>query len=134
MSNGQTASQTILLTVLPAGVTRSGGLRVSVLVSLRLTGATALAGYADILRWTRDLRAHPLALTFLAGGQEHTVTASTKGLRPDLWERLFTQDTPVEPYRFDDYTERLVISYPARSALSTLKSIYQIASVQLALP
>ena len=40
----------------------------------------------------------------------------------------------MRSHAFDDYTDRGIISYQVRQALSALKSIYQEASVSLALP
>ena len=40
----------------------------------------------------------------------------------------------MRSHQFDDYTDRAVMSFPARAALSVLKSTYQEAGIALALP
>jgi peptidoglycan hydrolase-like protein with peptidoglycan-binding domain len=109
-------------------------MRVSVLLSPRLAGDTRLGSYDDFLFWTRKLQNGGAKLTLNCNGSNQTVAVPVSQLRPDLWELLFTADTPVIPYQFDDYTGRLIISYPARQALFTIKSLHQLASGTLALP
>ncbi len=47
---------------------------------------------------------------------------------------MFNEDTFVRSHTFQDYSERAIFSYPARLALSLLKSSYQQAGVVLGLP
>jgi hypothetical protein len=47
---------------------------------------------------------------------------------------MFDSKSFVRSHTFDDYSDRTIFSYPVRFALSTLKEIYQTASVELALP
>src|SRR5204863_162202 len=46
----------------------------------------------------------------------------------------FNRETLVRSHKFNDYTERGIISYSMRQTLSAIKAIYQQASVTLALP
>jgi hypothetical protein len=127
--------QTVLFTVLPRGLTASGNTRpVSVFVAPRLYGADRLGNFPDWLNWTQNLKENGLQLELRCNGQSHTASIRTEVLRPDLWAELFHEDTLVRSHTFDDYTERGILSYPVRLTLSALKSVYQEASVTLALP
>jgi hypothetical protein len=128
-------TQTLIFTAMPRGISIDpAALPVSVLVSPRLAGAPHLDAFGDWLTWTRHLKTRGLRLTFTAGGQNQTVAIDTKPLQPDLWEAIFDRTTRVDDYVFDDFTGRTVLSYPNRLTLTLLKSIYQIAGLQLALP
>jgi hypothetical protein len=128
--------QTILFTVMPRGISLNGATRpVSVLVSPRLDGAHRLGAFPDLLNWTRRLRDDGLKLELQCGANTRTFSISNAGLRPDLWEQLFNADTYVRSHgKLDDYSDRGMISFSMRESLSALKSVYQRASVTLALP
>ncbi|WP_158660590.1 peptidoglycan-binding domain-containing protein [Paraburkholderia hospita] len=129
------ASQRILLTTMPRGASVDPDvLPLSVLVSPRLTDADRLDSFGDWLSWTEHIANDGLSLTLGCGGRTANLSADTAVLRPDLWAALFNADTLVRPHVFDDYTGRTVFSYPVRLALSSLKNIYQRASLDLALP
>jgi hypothetical protein len=127
--------QRVLLTTLPNGFSANGDrARISVLISPRLGGATRLADFPDFLNWTRKLRDGGVDIHFRIGASDIPAAVSTASLRPDLWEAIFAPDTRVDPHRFDDYADRLIVSYPHQQALMTLKSLYQICRVALATP
>ena len=129
------ANQTILFTVMPRGIAlNSSTLPVSVYVSPRLMGEKRLRAFPDWLSWTRRLREEGLSLTLRSGTRQTTVKVATEPLRPDLWEAMFNERTFVRSHEFVDYSGRAIFSYPVRYALSTIKAIYQIAGVELALP
>jgi hypothetical protein len=129
------ASQTILYTVMPRGVTLDPDpLPLSVLVSPRLTGAATLASFDDWLNWTELLKSKGLSLTIRGGGQAYTSEIDTTVLRPDLWRAIFDDKTYVEDFVFEDLSDRVVISYATRQTLSLVKSIFQIGALELALP
>jgi hypothetical protein len=129
------AEQTILFTAMPRGVSGEGDtLAVSVFVAPRLRGEDRLAAYRDWLLWPRLIQENGLALELRCGGGTTTVEADPGPLRPDIWEALFDSDTFVRSHEFDDYSGRGTLSYSVREALGTLKSVYQEASVELALP
>ncbi|MDQ6860295.1 MAG: hypothetical protein M3032_03955 [Verrucomicrobiota bacterium] len=130
------AQQTILFTVMPRGVSvNSPSKPVSVFVSPRLQGAHDLGAFPDWLNWTRNLHASGLELEFHCGARTQTFAIDRAPLRPDLWEQLFNAETYVRSHEtFDDYATRGLISFSVREALSTVKSIYQDASLSLALP
>ncbi|MCW2604207.1 MAG: hypothetical protein JWN61_2342 [Pseudonocardiales bacterium] len=129
------ADQQILFTAMPRGMTQNlDPLPVSVYVSPRLTGADRLRAFPDWVDWTGGLAERGLSLTFRAGARELTVPVSTSALEPRLWQAMFAEDTFVRSHEFVDYSDRAIFSYPVRFALSSLKSIYARAGVDLALP
>ena len=128
------AEQTLIFTVMPRAVTLDGPtLPVSVFTSVRLRGASRLAAFPDLRHWTQQLRGDGFTIEFQCAGKTHPVRVAPPG-EPDLWEKLFKDDTFVKSHTFDDYSDRGVISYPVRDVLSTLKWIYQRAGVDLAYP
>jgi hypothetical protein len=127
--------QTLLFTVMPRGLTlNSPTLPVSVLVSPRLSGSDKLGDYPDWLSWTQDLKKNGLTLTLRCGSKTRKMRVDATPLLPELWSAMFNVDTYVKSYAFKDYTQRAIFSYPARLALSTLKSTYQVAGLVLGLP
>lgn len=129
------ASQSLLFTVIPRGVTLNPQtMPVSVLVSPRLVGADNLGAFPDWVNWTARLREQSLRIVFACNGQQHTAEIDRTVLRPELWQALFNAETFVRSHTFDDYSDRFIASYPVRLALSSLKGIYQTAAVTMALP
>jgi hypothetical protein len=128
-------NQTILFTVMPRGMSlNTQTLPVSVFVSPRLYGASQLSSFPDWLKWTAQLKEKGLRLTLRCDGHTRDFEIDTKVLRPDLWEAMFKETTFVRSHTFTDYSDRAIFSYPARLALSAIKSIYQQAGVVLGLP
>ena len=113
----------------------TGVLPVSVLVSPRLFDADRLREFPDWLDWTARLADRRAG----ADASGPTVARSPAPcrrapLRPDLWRAMFNDETYVRSHTFADHSERAILSWPMRFALSTLKSMYQRAGVDLALP
>ncbi len=129
------AKQTILFTVMPRGLALNPTmLPVSVYISPRLTGEDFLGAYPDWLSWTAALKKGGLALTFENAGKTLTLKADPLPLQPNLWKAMFHKDTYVRSYQYPDYTDRTIVSYPVRLAMSGLKNVYQQAGIALALP
>ncbi|MCC7451536.1 MAG: hypothetical protein IT324_29270 [Anaerolineae bacterium] len=129
------SEQTILYTTLPKGITVTGdALPVSVLVSPRLAGAPVLGDFPDFLNWTQNLKDYGLTLTFTCNGRTYRAMINPDPLQPELWQALFNEGTRVDSYTFDDYSDRLIISYPVRQALMAIKGMYQRASRDMVLP
>lgn len=127
--------QTILFTIIPRGITLSTGPSpVSIIVSPRLTGDDKLASYPDWLKWTRLLKDRGLTLKIRCGTKTTRVAIDREVLQPELWEELFNEETFVRTYQYTDYSDRGLITYSVREALSAIKNIYQEAAVELALP
>src|ERR671936_541475 len=74
----------------------------------------------------------PLPVSVFVSPRLHGADRSP--LQPRLWAALFKPTTLVRSHVFDDYSGRAIVSYSVRGALGTLKSIYQRAAVELALP
>lgn len=127
--------QTVLFTIIPRGIIiGSGPLPVSVIVSPRLRGDDRLGAYPDWLKWTAILKERGLTLAIRCGSDLHEAQIDTQVLQPQLWEQLFNERTFVRSYQYTDYSERGIISYPVREALSAIKTVYQEAAIELALP
>lgn len=128
--------QTILFTVMPRSISINSETKpVSVFISPRLEGANNLGAFPDWLDWTRHLRDNGLELELHCGANTQVFSINGAGLQPDLWEQLFNSETYVRSHKsFDTYSNRGLISFSMRETLSALKSVYQNASVTLALP
>src|SRR5450631_998768 len=128
--------QTILFAVLPRAISVNAPADpLSIFVTPRLDGADTLGAFTDWLHWTRHLRDDGFELELQCGAKTRVFRSDPSGLRPDLWEQLFNADTHVRSHAsFDDYSEHGLISFSVRDTLSALKSVYQQASVALALP
>ncbi len=133
----------LLLTVVPLdGIYQQGTVKLSVVVSPRLRGGDRLDDYPQsMLHWTRMVQQQGLAFELEAGSKRTRVEITRENrelLQPDLWEALFTENTPVNAHRFDeelvDRAKQGVASFSMRETLSLIKSIYRRASVELALP
>ncbi|MEV0404027.1 hypothetical protein [Actinoallomurus sp. NPDC050550] len=85
------AASQIVWTPVPNGYA-NGMLRISVLVAPRLSGATTLSGFTDWLTWPQVKPAY--SVTFQSG-KKVPATITSPAPRLDLWQRLFTKDTPV---------------------------------------
>jgi hypothetical protein len=120
------ASQMIVLTPIPTVSVKVNAdtVPVSVLVSPRLSGSTALGDYGDWLHWTERVRTFGLTVTFECQGQTMDVALPVEQLRPDLWDATFDEDTLVRPFVFPDRSEQRVQSWPYRLGMSLLKSVY----------
>ena len=128
-------TQRVIFTPVPMGFKLDPEtIRVSVLVSPRLSGEERLGSYPDWLDWVTRRKQAGIAFTFECAGARMTVQADTERLREDLWRALFTEDTYVRPYKFDDYSDRFVASYSNRSALGLIRATYQAAGVAFATP
>jgi hypothetical protein len=85
------APSRIVWTPVPNGY-GGGKLRISVLISPRLAGASTLGGYSDWLAWPSVKPTY--AVTF-QGGPPVPATISSPAPRLDLWKTLFNTGTPV---------------------------------------
>jgi peptidoglycan hydrolase-like protein with peptidoglycan-binding domain len=109
---------------LPAGAAGDGaGMRVSVLLSPRLSGADHLADFADWRDWT-GLAAGGLELRLSVGGASASVAADVSQLRPTLWRAIFARGAAVEAYEPPNWDERLIVSYPALLTAAALARFY----------
>jgi hypothetical protein len=119
------AKQTLTFVVLPNGPAAGGKLRVSVYLTPRLSGASKLQSFPDVLHWTERIKTDGLKFTFTSGPQSATAAVDRSVLRPDIWEAIFRPSTFVEKYRVPRYDRRLFVSYPGRDAAAFVKYAYQ---------
>jgi hypothetical protein len=119
-------TQRIIATAVPGALQHEPeAIAVSVILSPRLSGADVLGGYPDWVNWPQHCRDHGLKATFECNGAQLEVDLDLSALRPDLWERLFTAQTFVRSYEFDDYSRSFVASYDTRLAHGLIQSAYQ---------
>jgi len=120
--------QTILWTALPNGIA-NGQLQLSVFVSPRLhtdegLPRPTLDQFGDFKNWPDKIKGMKFTVQF--EGQQ-SLDATRVGAAPEaeLWSALFKDSTYVEPYQFDDFSNRPVISHPVLQLDSFVKSQYQ---------
>ena len=116
---------------LPAGVAPTWQLRVNLYLSPRLAGAATLAAFPDWLDWPGLIKDHGLSVSLQCGTNTATVPVDTDPLRPDIWQAIFTPEAIVSPYPQPQYSQRLLVSYPAQDVLTFLTSIYQRAAIDV---
>ncbi|MFH8408878.1 hypothetical protein ACH4FX_29390 [Streptomyces sp. NPDC018019] len=132
--------ETIRWTVLPDGPAADGKLRLTVLVSPRLTGGTRLDAFRGFLDWPGTLRTYAPALQieFLAPGATGPgvlvpTTARTGGFPPAdsvLWGELFKADTvvraPAGAFAAAELPP-LLRSFPAGAVRDQVTALYEAA-------
>src|SRR5262245_23869728 len=122
------AVQSLNVIALPAGAVGEKELRVSLVISPRLTEGTTLGEFPDFTDLTAELAESAPTLTLRCGANSVPAVVNLAPLRADLWTKIFQRDNPVAPFAFDDYRGNLVISYRTRNALAVLKNSYQIVT------
>jgi hypothetical protein len=125
------ASVALTAVVLPAGTGPDGRLRAAVYLAPRLSGASSLDAFPDWVNWPALISQHGLTLTLACGANSATVAADPGPLRPDIWPAVFPPGSVVGSYPQPGYSQRLVVSYPARDAHAYLKYAYQAAAVSV---
>jgi hypothetical protein len=85
------AASQIVWTPVPNGYDK-GKLKISVLVAPRLSGASKLSAFPDWVTWPS---VRPVYSVSFEGGTRVPATVTSPAPRLDLWQRLFTGDTPV---------------------------------------
>jgi hypothetical protein len=128
-------TQTTTWTALPNGLIvyrDATRLRLSAFVSPRLdTDVTppALSLFPDFLDWPKTLlySSPDRGLTFhVQFGTQNPIPATRIGDKPrsDLWQALFPASTLVKPYKYPDFKNRPIQSYPAGKIQAFLKQQY----------
>ena len=124
--------QTVIWTALPNGTSPEGKLRLSVLVSPRLETDEIITGrpspilrqFEDFIDWPSiDLK---FSIAFDDGGiVRHLPAMITSKRDSNIWRAMFKIDMPVDSYTFDDYSSRIVRSYPAVNIMAFIEKEYQ---------
>ena len=120
--------QTIIWTALPNGIA-GGQLNLSVFVSPRLytdegLPRPALSQFGDFKNWPDKIKDMKFMVQF-EGSAPIAATRVAPAAEPDMWGALFKDSTYVEPYQFDDFSNRPVISHPVLNLDAFVKSQYQ---------
>ncbi|MBZ4318980.1 hypothetical protein [Streptomyces huiliensis] len=131
--------ETIRWTVLPDGTAADGRLRLTVLVSPRLTGGTTLDAFPAFHDWPDTLRRYATALQveFRAPGTTGSGTAVPTAPRTDryppadsdLWKALFPTSSPVRPpagaFAAAAAVPPILRSYPGRAVHDRIGTLYE---------
>ncbi|MCX5256818.1 Ig-like domain-containing protein [Streptomyces canus] len=119
----------VMWTALPNGLVGSSGdrrLRVSVMVSPRLTTPDrdgVLSAFPDFRHWTSAMAATRFAVE-LDGAVVTDGLQPRNVLEPELWDALFTDQTPVRSYAFRDYSRHQLNTYPVRPLRDQIQHLY----------
>jgi hypothetical protein len=119
------AKQTLTFVALPNGLTANNKLRLSIYLTPRLDEGATLGVFPDMLKWTDLVAHHGLQFELASETRTATVSVDRSVLRPDIWAAIFAPSNFVEKYSIPSYDKRLIVSYPVRDALFSLKYIYQ---------
>ncbi|WP_036621686.1 tetratricopeptide repeat protein [Paenibacillus alvei] len=125
-----TTIQHIYWIALPNGVVTDDGtryLRLSVFASprLRTDQDAMLSHFPDFLDWAARMQPDQVSFTVEADNIQVPATITSAPPNPELWKALFTPETRLAPYEFDDFTNRPIVSYPVSSVQSYVKTSYQ---------
>ncbi|MEE2729981.1 MAG: hypothetical protein VYA55_04125 [Pseudomonadota bacterium] len=104
----------------------SGKLRISIFLSPRLTPQSGdeqtLAAFPLFLDWPTTLQ----GLSFALNVGNQTLHLSSKPVADSsLWSQLFSGQTPVAGFQFEDFSQRNLRSYPVRNILGNLRTHYR---------
>ena len=121
--------QTLIFTALPNGSEPDGSVNVSVFITPRLWSDTPevkvlkLEKFGDFLDWSTRVKNGTWEVAF-EGGPTLTGTPVGELPRPELWSALFTKDTEVIPYQFDDYRGSVILTPQTAVIADYLEGIY----------
>lgn len=121
-------AEKLVWTVLPYGFDTSGQLRVSIVMSPRLTpnpgtgnAQAVLSGFPDFLDWPKTLS----QLAFQLKTDNATFELKLdKVASSDAWKKLFTGDMSVAPFVYTDMSLHNLNSFPVRHVVRFLKDHY----------
>jgi hypothetical protein len=112
---------------LPAGAGADGAtLRLSVFVAprLRTDEADTLAPFPDLVDWPSRVLAPSTRFTVeLSNGDEVPAARTRADPEPALWQALFSADTPLRPFVFDDFADRPIVSFSSEAVLGLLRRV-----------
>jgi hypothetical protein len=119
------ATQKIIWTVLPKGLTRDHELVVSLVPSFRLTPQApdeqVLKAFTDLLDWPGLLAQSRFQLR--VGAQVFDLKPASDPGTP-VWKEVFPPDLPVAGYVFNDLSRHNLRSFPVRTVVSYLHTHY----------
>jgi hypothetical protein len=129
------AKQTILWTALPNGRVEEGPLegrlRISIVASPRLTPQApdeqVLKAFPEWVNWPKTLGYVKFQLAI---GPDSVDLEPISMSEPDLWDKLFQEDTPVSGFVFKDMSKVNLRSFSVRNVLGTLRKHYKNLAIQ----
>ncbi|HMJ06781.1 MAG TPA: hypothetical protein VK474_11040, partial [Chthoniobacterales bacterium] len=120
---------TLIYTALPNGRAADGSLRLSVFIAPRLWSDNAaveklkLAQFPDFLDWPTRVQAATWQVSF-DGAPALSATVESDVPRADVWSALFTGETDVVPFRFDDYRGSIIETFSSTAINDFLAGVY----------
>jgi len=127
------STQSIFWTALPNGFVNNDTLKVSVLVSPRLVTENGIDGKLDEFQTFIDWPNLVKNLTFnveIQNGPNFTVSPLNSSLESSYWKSLFSSETYVRSYKFEDMLNRFIRSYPTKKVVTFVRQQYQDIAVQ----
>ena len=126
------STQKIIWTLLPNGIVEKNRVknhRVSVVVSPRLTSNTGtLQPFQEFLDWPKTVsEATFKAIVKTISGEQEVLLKPGIKYNSDLWRKLFTEETPVEGFKFTDIADEKKVkihSYNIRNILGFIEKNY----------
>jgi hypothetical protein len=123
--------QKVLFTVLPNG-SNGGKLKLSVLVSPRLNtdepSKTKLGSWIDFWNgsghWPSRVMSLSFRFSFKGGAQKVNAVRTSPDPDPILWGKIFSAETYVKPFKFNDLSKRLIRSYPVMKVVNHVEGLY----------
>ena len=112
---------TLVLVAVPGGLDPR---RVTVIVLPRLSGATTLADFPNMVNWTQRLADAAPTIDFDLGGHHWSTAIDIAALRPDLWKALFRRDLSVDEFVLDDWRGWTVRSSPTNTLVEIVEDAF----------
>lgn len=126
--------QDIIFTALPNGFMEKDGkkhLKLSIYVSPRMKPSTPdegdLSHFPDFQNWTDKVRNMKFKVQFTPDPAKaaDAEVSNLSILDQKMWSKIFRKDAYIKPYKFDDYSQQLIISYPVMDLASFIQQKYQ---------
>ncbi len=129
--------QSIVWTTLPVALT-AAKLRLSIYIAPQLDSDAAkptLKLFSDLLDWPNRMRKASFKIGFrdpAAPGPDVILDATVvNGPDNDThWNAIFSEATPIKPFTFANYPDRLLRSYSIRNILTHVKDVYTQVALQ----
>jgi hypothetical protein len=126
--------QDIILTALPNGFVEKGGkkhLKLSIYVSPRMKPSSPeegdLSHFPDFKNWTDKVGSMNFRIQFAPDPAKaaRAKISDPSVLDQKMWSKIFRKDAYIKPYKFDDYSQQMIISYSVRDLESFIQRTYQ---------
>ncbi len=126
-----TAEQKLQWIALPNGLDAKGRPRLAAFVAPRLrTNGNRLGELPDFVDWPAIISAAQWHV--IVDGDHLPATVTSPAPDPALWAALFPPDTYLEPFIFDDYADRPLVTFDVGAVSSDLRTLFAQAAVNSA--